>query len=277
MANSVNLDDEIQLALQIESNSPQSQWAAALRRRLQEKNGNVPDATLAPCRTLVERARVFATAAHAAVQQLRKYTHEPYIVHPAAVVALLQAHVPEPPAELLAAAWLHDTVEDCHISPALIEREFGPGVAALVSQVTDVSRPNDGNRAIRKAIDCAHIAEASPDAQTLKLADLIDNSRSIVAHDPKFARVYLAEKVKLLAVLKRGNPTLLGVAARFTANLLDRCDGELVSEEMLQPDLCRMLAAAPSQRAQDVFQEASDASPKGFHIKPAEHPGGEEP
>lgn len=149
---------------------------------------------------------MFAKAAHAAAGQLRKYSGEPYIVHPVEVAGLVRAvrHTDE----MLAAAMLHDTVEDTDVSIEDIAREFGAEVAYLVGWLTDVSRPEDGNRVARKAIDCAHTAMAPAAAQTIKLADLISNSRSIVANDPKFARVYLAEKAKLLDVLKKGDTTL---------------------------------------------------------------------
>ena len=125
---------------------------------------------------LVTRARNFATAAHA--EQFRRYTNEPYINHCFAVVDMVAACVDDP--VMIAAAWCHDTVEDTETTIADIEREFGPAVAALVEQLTDVSRPEDGNRAVRKALDREHLAKASPEAKTIKLADLIDNTRSIV-------------------------------------------------------------------------------------------------
>lgn len=153
----------------------------------------------------------FAAIAHQ--WQTRKYTGEPYITHPAAVVALVQS-VPHTP-EMIAAAWLHDTVEDTDTTLDDVRAEFGDAVADLVEMLTDVSRPEDGNRAARKALDREHIAKASPDAKTVKLADLIDNSRSIMAHDPQFARVYLAEKRLLLDVLTEGDPTLYAMARRI--------------------------------------------------------------
>lgn len=160
--------------------------------------------------TIVERARVFATAAHAAVKQVRKYTFEPYIVHPAEVASIV-ATVPHTD-EMLAAAWLHDTVEDTGVSIEDIRAEFGHDVASLVGWLTDISRPQDGNRAVRKAIDREHTAQAPAEAQTIKLADLIANSRSILAHDPAFAKVYLEEKRMLLEVLSRGDATLMAQA-----------------------------------------------------------------
>lgn len=146
------------------------------------------------------KARIFATAAHAAVGQVRKYTGEPYIRHPTEVVhilwqyGVLDVHV-------LAAAWLHDVVEDTQVTIDLIRAEFGDDIAGLVAGMTDVSRPEDGNRAARKAIDRAHMAKQSADCQNIKLADLISNTRSIVERDPQFAKVYLAEKRLLLDVM----------------------------------------------------------------------------
>ncbi len=60
--------------------------------------------------SLEEQARRYATQAHAEAGQRRKYTDEPYIVHPAAVVELVRSVSHDE--HLLAAAWLHDTVED---------------------------------------------------------------------------------------------------------------------------------------------------------------------
>src|SRR4051812_16652618 len=131
---------------------------------------------------LVERARAFATKAHASIDQRRKYTNEPYVGHPIAVARIVST-VPHDP-EMLAAALLHDVVEDTPVTIEEIRTEFGDRVADMVSDLTDVSQPGDGNRAVRKALDREHTAQASPEAQTIKLADLIDNTKSITRHDP---------------------------------------------------------------------------------------------
>jgi (p)ppGpp synthase/HD superfamily hydrolase len=159
---------------------------------------------------VVERARVFATAAHAAVAQLRKYTNEPYIVHPAEVVSIVRT-VPHTPA-MLAAAWMHDVVEDTGVTLETVRAEFGDEVADLVGWLTDVSRPDHGNRAARKAVDRAHTAAAPAAAQTVKVADIISNTRSIMEHDEKFAVTYLAEKRLLLDVMSRADAKLLACA-----------------------------------------------------------------
>jgi (p)ppGpp synthase/HD superfamily hydrolase len=163
---------------------------------------------------VVRKAQVYAMAAHAAVGQRRKYTNEPYIVHPAEVARIV-AGVPGSTPDMVAAAWLHDVVEDTGCTYTDIHMAFGADIAALVGWLTDVSQPHDGNRAVRKARDRVHSAEAPAEAQTIKLADLISNSRSIVQHDPAFAKTYLEEKRLLLAVMTRGDAGLYAEASRF--------------------------------------------------------------
>jgi (p)ppGpp synthase/HD superfamily hydrolase len=163
---------------------------------------------------IVRKAQVYAMAAHAAVGQKRKYTNEPYIVHPAEVAKIV-AGVPGSTPDMVAAAWLHDVVEDTGCTFTDIHMAFGIDIATLVGWLTDVSKPEDGNRAHRKAMDRAHTAGAPAEAQTIKLADLISNSRSIMAHDPEFAKVYLAEKRLLLEVLTKGDPGLHARASEF--------------------------------------------------------------
>lgn len=166
----------------------------------------------------VERARMFATAAHAAIKQKRKYTGEDYIVHPAEVAALVEKAGGS--IEMIEAAWLHDVVEDTGVEIEVIRAIFGEEVAMLVDGLTDRSRPEDGPRAIRKMIDRARLAASSPEVQTIKLADLISNTKSIVAHDPKFAAVYLDEKAMLLNAMRDGNEWLWNKANNILINSL---------------------------------------------------------
>jgi (p)ppGpp synthase/HD superfamily hydrolase len=166
---------------------------------------------------IVDKARVFATASHAAVAQLRKYTNEPYIVHPAEVAGIID-NLEGATAEMVAAAWLHDVVEDTGVTNEIIKQEFGEEVAVLVGWLTAVSRPEQGNRATRKAIDRAHTAMASAEAQTIKLADIISNCRSIKEHDEKFAKIYFEEKRLLLEVLTKGDRGLWEIANGIVTN-----------------------------------------------------------
>ena len=162
---------------------------------------------------IVRKAQVYAMAAHAAVGQKRKYTGEPYIVHPAEVARIV-ASVPGSTPDMVAAAWLHDVVEDTGCTFTDIHMAFGIDIATLVGWLTDVSRPDHGNRAARKAVDRAHSAAAPAEAQTVKLADLISNTRSIMAHDEKFAKTYLEEKRLLLEVMTKGDATLMAIARK---------------------------------------------------------------
>lgn len=163
---------------------------------------------------VVHKAQVFAIAAHAAVGQKRKYTGEPYIVHPAEVARIV-ASVPGSTPDMVAAAWLHDVVEDTGVTFTDIHMNFGIDIATLVGWLTDVSQPHDGNRAHRKAIDREHTSRAPAEAMTIKLADLISNSKSIMEHDPAFAKTYLEEKRLLLEVLTKGDPGLHAEASKY--------------------------------------------------------------
>lgn len=145
--------------------------------------------------------------------QKRKYTGEPYVTHCFEVADYVARYGGTP--EMIAAAILHDTVEDTANTIEDIEREFGTTVAEYVGWLTDVSKPEDGNRAARKRLDREHIARAPAEAQTIKLADLISNTRSIVAHDPGFARTYLAEKALLMGVLAKGDNRLYRIATNY--------------------------------------------------------------
>ena len=162
---------------------------------------------------LVVLADAFAAAAHAAVGQVRKYDKQPYINHPREVrLILLEFATDGVTPEQEAAALLHDVVEDTGVTIELVQGTFGDGVADLVSDLTDVSKPEDGNRKARKQKDLEHTASASTRAKSIKACDLISNTRSIVQHDPDFARVYLKEKRNLLAVMSDADPGILKLA-----------------------------------------------------------------
>ena len=168
---------------------------------------------------LVIDAEAFAINAHESIGQKRKYTGEPYYVHPVAVCTIVETVTHDP--IMRAAALLHDVVEDTPVTIELVRLQFGGEVADLVADLTDVSKPEDGNRAARKAIDRQHSAAACADAQTIKLADLIDNSKSILKHDPDFAKVYIKEKVALLSVLTKGNAQLKAQAEQQVEQYID--------------------------------------------------------
>ncbi|RAW05936.1 phosphohydrolase [Halomonas elongata] len=174
---------------------------------------------------LITRAAIYSRAAHQAVGQRRKYTDEPYHLHPAAVATTVESVGGT--TAMIAAAYLHDVVEDTHVTFRALAHEFGPAVADYVYELTDqFTDPAQGNRAHRKAMERDRLARISPDAQTIKLADLIDNTLSIVERDPDFARVYMAEKRELLRVMRAGNEHLLRIADASIATYFGRHDAE---------------------------------------------------
>ncbi|WP_409286948.1 HD domain-containing protein [Pseudomonas guariconensis] len=143
--------------------------------------------------------------------EYRKYTDdEPYIVHPLAVAALVSEVSGR--WELVAAALLHDVLEcgdevrQCR--EEVIRLRLGQAVLDLVLEVTNPSKPEDGDRPTRKAIDRQHLSKASPDGQTLRLADAVDNLSNLAERNPKFALTYAKEKQLILPLTLGGSPLL---------------------------------------------------------------------
>ena len=167
---------------------------------------------------MVVEAKMFATAAHAAIGQKRKYSGDDYIVHPQRVAAIVERHGGTD--EMIAAAWLHDTVEDTDVTPDLITKMFGNDVASIVEGLTDVSLPSDGNRAKRKSIDRMHSASASTESQFVKCADIIDNSWDIAENDLSFAKVYKSEVFLLLHAMTKIKHTEIWEQAMTSVELM---------------------------------------------------------
>ena len=149
---------------------------------------------------MVAKAKQFAKDAHG--DQVRKYTGLPYVTHTEAVADTVARY--DGTEAMVIAALLHDTVEDTHITFEDIRVEFNEEVMDLVYWLSDVSRPEDGNRATRKAMDRQHYASGPRDAQIIKAADMIDNGSDILKHDPNgFGKVYIAELKLLLDAMTK--------------------------------------------------------------------------
>lgn len=155
-------------------------------------------------------AMVFARDVHK--DQRRKYTNNPYSDHLAEVAGIV-ATVENPNirvSTMVAVAWLHDCMEDQGVDFDKLNGLFGPVVARAVFLLSDLEK---GNRAERKAKSRERLANAQGWIQTIKCADLISNTSSIVQHDPKFAEVYLEEKRQLLEVLRDADKRLWDIAS----------------------------------------------------------------
>ncbi len=160
---------------------------------------------------MFEKAIEIAKLAHQG--QKRKYTHEPYLTHPFAVAGLVASVTYDE--DMIIAAMLHDVVEDSEINIYEIRNIFGDYIATLVDEVTDKTILSDGNRAERRRIDRANTNKACAEAKTIKLADVIDNLKTVIVHDKGFAKIYMEEKEELLLVLTEGDKTLFEVASNI--------------------------------------------------------------
>ena len=163
----------------------------------------------------IEKVKEFAKKAHDG--QRRKYTPEPYIVHPVRVMELCKEYTSSVP--VLCAALLHDVLEDTgvgkeelkHFLLSVMNEKDASLTLQLVVELTDVYIKKDypeWNRKTRKKKEADRIAETSPLAQTIKYADIIDNSRAIVQYDKEFGPKFLRECKVLLQQMTKGNPRL---------------------------------------------------------------------
>ncbi len=128
--------------------------------------------------TLLDRAIVFAVRAHAGTE--RRGKGFPYIVHPMEAVEIVATMTPDQ--ELLAAAALHDTVEDTDVTIEQIRSEFGERVASFVAAESDEphQRPDSvENWRARKQAAIDRLAHASRDAKIVALGDKLSNMRAI--------------------------------------------------------------------------------------------------
>ena len=127
---------------------------------------------------LLDRAIIFAVKAHHNTE--RRGKGFPYIVHPMEAVEIVATITPDQ--ELLAAAALHDTIEDTDVTVEDIRREFGDRIAELVYAESDrftegVSEEDSWHDRKQAAID--RLAAASHDAKIVAMGDKLSNMRAI--------------------------------------------------------------------------------------------------
>ena len=147
---------------------------------------------------LLDRAIVFAVKAHAGTE--RRGKGFPYIVHPMEAMEIVATMTPDQ--ELLAAAALHDTVEDTDVTVEQIRAEFGDRVASLVEAESDVMVEGVSEEAswhARKQAAMDRLARAPHDAKMVALGDKLSNMRAI-------ARDYAMQGDKLWSLFHASDP-----------------------------------------------------------------------
>jgi guanosine-3',5'-bis(diphosphate) 3'-pyrophosphohydrolase len=176
---------------------------------------------------MLKAVEEFATKAHG--EQKRKYTPEPYIVHPIRVMHICRQVTDDPC--ILSSALLHDVLEDTPVTKkeildfllTVMNQSQAQRTLELVVELTDVYVKENYprlNRRRRKALEQERMEKTSADSQTVKYADILDNCREIVLHDPDFAKVFLRECLQLLERMKKGNAALYEQAKTLVENNL---------------------------------------------------------
>lgn len=164
---------------------------------------------------MLEKIREFADRAHG--DQKRKYSGERYIVHPIRVMDICNQYTTDQ--SILAAALLHDVLEDTPVSrlqmklflESVMDIANAEKVLKLVIALTDVytrEKFPQLNRKSRRAKETERLQHIPGDAQTVKYADIIDNTIDIANNDKDFARVYLKECRVILSKMTQGHPEL---------------------------------------------------------------------
>ncbi len=169
----------------------------------------------------LKQVEAFAAKAHEG--QTRKYSADKFIRHPVRVMEMCSNYTDD--IEILSAALLHDVLEDTEMTDAdmqqFLQTVFNEPVAEhilqLVTELTDVyvkpAYPK-WNRRKRKSMELKRLANTSPESQTVKYADIIDNCRKIREQDPEFAKVFLHECARLLKYINKGNSALYELAVQ---------------------------------------------------------------
>lgn len=164
---------------------------------------------------LVSRAALFAAQKHSAMRR-KGVAKEPYINHLAEVAYFLGQATDGTDSVLVAAGWLHDTVEDTDTSREDLEVSFGAEVAAVVAECTDdKSLP----KAERKRLQALNTPHKSPRARMLKIADKTSNILSLVHSPPEHW-----EKERLAAYIAWAEEVVAGCRG-LNAALEKRFDG----------------------------------------------------
>jgi len=152
---------------------------------------------------MISEAEAFATKKHEG--QMRKFEPQPYIVHPKRVAEIVrkfkQSHKIN---ELIAAALLHDTLEDTDTNEQELERLFGKLIASLVKQLgSDKEKIKEKGKKEYLAEKMSDPEQMDSWALVIKLADRLDNVSDLDYAKPEFAKRYKEETNYILDAIEK--------------------------------------------------------------------------
>ena len=188
--------------------------------------------------TLVSDAMIFATQSHDGA--LRKGTNLPYIVHPAEVAAIAATLTDDP--QILAAALLHDVMEDCGVSESELTERFGARVAFLVKSETQ-ERSGDPCETwlTRKRGAVERIAQGTREVKIIALSDKLSNMRAI-------HRDYDRDGEKLFFRFHQHDKALHAWYYRSFAALLESELRDTLAWQELSEHIAYVFADVPAQK-----------------------------
>jgi (p)ppGpp synthase/HD superfamily hydrolase len=132
--------------------------------------------------------RHFALVKHEG--QVRRHDGKPYIAHLDGVAAILREHGYTAP-DVMAAAFLHDTLEKTDTTLEELIEKFGLVVSELVFWLTDTEQGSPEAQTLQAAW---RLSRAPWNAKLIKLADIIDNGTAVIMCNPDFGPTFLEEK-----------------------------------------------------------------------------------
>lgn len=150
---------------------------------------------LAMDRDLIKKASDFATLKHKG--QIRIFGKIPYISHPSAVADLVTKYGGS--AEMIAAAWLHDTLEDTDTTEEELREKFGDKVANLV---VEISSPEISDKSQKGKYLADKMNTMSSEALTIKLCDRLHNVSDLDKSSSRFQQLYPAETKFILDAIE---------------------------------------------------------------------------
>lgn len=167
---------------------------------------------------LISKALEFATDAHA--DQIRKYTRDDYITHPTRVATIIQCLRPYDTISI-AAALLHDIVEDTNVTPQIICNTFNRDIEYIVTGCTEIIQEKIIARKNRKRTAAKVYASYDYRVQNIKMADMIDNVSDLLNYQTiagiEYTYRYIQEKIYLCSLLMKADWRLRHF---FTNNVL---------------------------------------------------------